>query len=177
MFAAYGNSSSLECIALKAAMVMCVLLLQNPHKVAKTKDFTSSLERRLDLWRQGQIAELLNEGKVIQQCLSVSSCNTTGNNDRMVRRFVDHMLRGNVKAAIKVIDSANNSSTLLRLNMPVDMSSPSWIVYNEILKKHPPGQPAHPGALKPLSSGGSDFHPVIFDVLDRTVIRSVALRT
>ena len=95
----------------------------------------------------------------------------------MVRRFVDHMLRGNVKAAIKVIDSASNSGTPLRLDMPVDMNSPSWTVYNELLKKHPPGQPAHPEALKPLSSVSSDFHPVIFDALDGTVIRSAALRT
>ena len=61
--------------------------------------------------------------------------------------------------------------------MPVDMNSPSWTVYNELLKKHPPGQPAHPEALKPLSSVSSDFHPVIFDALDGTVIRSAALRT
>ena len=61
--------------------------------------------------------------------------------------------------------------------MPVDMNSPSWTVYNELLKKHPPGQPAHPEALKPLSSGGSDFHPVTFDALDGTVIRSAAIRT
>ena len=87
------------------------------------------------------------------------------------------MLHGNVKAVIKVIDSASNSGTPLRLDMPVDMNSPSWTVYNELLKKHPPGQPAHPEALKPLSSGGSDFHPVIFDAPDGTVIRSAALRT
>ena len=79
----------------------------------------------------------------------MSSGNISGNNDRIVRRFVDHMLRGNVKAAIKVIDSASNSGTPLRLDMPMDMNSPSWTVYNELLKKHPPGQPAHPKALKP----------------------------
>jgi len=80
-----------------------------------------------------------------------------------------------VKATIKVIDSASNSGTPLRLDMPVYMNLPSWTVYNELLKKHPPGQPAQPEALKPLSNGGSNFHPVIFDVLDGTVIRNAAL--
>ena len=61
--------------------------------------------------------------------------------------------------------------------MPADTNSPSWTVYNKLLNKHSPGQPAHPEALKLLSGRGPDFHPVIFDALDGIVIRSAALRT
>ena len=50
LFTAYGEGGALECIAIKAAMVMCSLLLQKPHRSAKTRDFIASLERRLDLW-------------------------------------------------------------------------------------------------------------------------------
>jgi len=83
-----------------------------------------------------------------------------------------------VKATIKVIDSTNNSGTPLRLDIPVyKKNSPSWTVYNELLKKHPPGKPPHPEFLKPLLGCGSDFQPVIFDAVDGTVIRSAALQT
>ena len=120
---------------------------------------------------------MLNEGIVIQQCLHVPSENSlSANIDHLYRRFVDHMSRGNVKAAIKVIDSTNHSGTPLKLDMPVNQDSPTWTVYNELLKKHPPSQPAHPGALKPLLEKDTNFHAVIFESLDGTVIRSAALR-
>jgi len=105
LFAAYGDGSSLECIAVKDAIVMCIFFIAEATQVCQ--DY-SSLECYLDLWRQGQIAELLNEGKVIQQCLNASSGSVSAKDDRITCRFVDHMLCGNVKAAIKVIDSTKN---------------------------------------------------------------------
>ena len=59
LFTVYGEGGPLECITIKAAMVMCSLLLQRPHRSAKTQDFVASLERRLDLWGKGEIQELL----------------------------------------------------------------------------------------------------------------------
>ena len=60
-------------------------------------------------------------------------------------------------------------------SVPVYKSSPSWTVCNKLLNKHPLVKPVHPEVLKPLADCRSDFHPVIFDALDGTVIRSVAL--
>ena len=61
--------------------------------------------------------------------------------------------------------------------MPVYKNSPSSTVCNELLNKHPLGKPVHQEVLKPLVDCRSDFHPVIFDTLDGTVIRSAALQT
>ena len=36
MFTAYGEDGAMECVALRAAMVMCSLLLQKPHRSAKS---------------------------------------------------------------------------------------------------------------------------------------------
>ena len=47
------------------------------------------------------------------------------------------MLRGNVKAAIDLIDSTERSGAPMKLDTPLDPDSPSWTVYNELLKKHP----------------------------------------
>ena len=43
LFTAYGEGGAMEYIAIKAAMVMCSLLLQRPHRSAKTRDFVTSL--------------------------------------------------------------------------------------------------------------------------------------
>ena len=58
---------SLENIALKAIHVMQALLLQKPNKISKGKDHIAVLERRLELWENGNIIELLNEGESKQE--------------------------------------------------------------------------------------------------------------
>ena len=51
---------------LKAIHVMPALLLQKPSKASKAKDQLKALERRLRLWEEENIIELVNEGKTIQ---------------------------------------------------------------------------------------------------------------
>lgn len=65
----YAEGSALESIALKAATVMCILLLQKPTRTSKSCDHVNCIERRLPLWKSGNIAELLFEGMTIQQRL------------------------------------------------------------------------------------------------------------
>ena len=66
LFRSYGEKSALECIALKAAMLCCTLLFQKPHPNAFSRDFISFLQRRLPLWKQGNIENLLLEGCTVQ---------------------------------------------------------------------------------------------------------------
>ena len=49
LFTAFGSGTTLECVALKAALVMPALLLQKPSATSKAKDHNSCLSRRLDL--------------------------------------------------------------------------------------------------------------------------------
>ena len=65
---AYADSSALEAVALKAAMVMPHLLLQKSHRTSKTKDHIAQLHRRLKTWTGGDINQLL-EGRTIQKQL------------------------------------------------------------------------------------------------------------
>ena len=52
-------------IALKALHVMPALLLQKPSKNSKSKDHRKLPERRFELWKEGNINELYEEGKAI----------------------------------------------------------------------------------------------------------------
>jgi len=65
----YGEESALEPIALTAAMVMPVLLLQKPHPSSKSQDHVACLHRRLDSWKTGDINNLMIEGRTIQHRL------------------------------------------------------------------------------------------------------------
>ena len=73
LFTADGEGGALECIAIKAVIIMCSLLLQRPHRSAKTRDFIASLKCRLDLWGK---QERLREGQVIQRHLATGRAQT-----------------------------------------------------------------------------------------------------
>ena len=57
----------LKSIALKAIHVMPALLLQKPSKNSTLRDHLVLLERRLKLWEEGDIRNLLHEGETIQE--------------------------------------------------------------------------------------------------------------
>ena len=178
LFTAYGEGGALECIAIKAAMVMCSLLLQRPHRSAKARDFIASLAHCLDLWGKGEIQELLREGQVIQWRLATGRAHTNVFKVGDIScHFASRMLRGDVKAAIALLDSDDHSGAPMGLDTPLVSENPSWTVCDELLKKYPKGQPAHSAALKSLDGCSERFHPVIFEALDGALICNAALRT
>jgi len=69
LFRAAGEGSVLEGIAIKAALTLCSLVLQKPSRTSKDKQHISCLERRLKLWSDGNLDELVLEGRTIQQRL------------------------------------------------------------------------------------------------------------
>ena len=86
---------ALECIALKAAMLYHTLLLQKPNVSVSSKDIINCLQCQFLLWKQGNIDELLLEGRAVQ--LRLSNVIPVGDrNERLTHSFVSHMLRGNV---------------------------------------------------------------------------------
>ena len=56
----------LETIALKALMIMPCLLLQKTFLNSKSKENSETLKRRLSLWKNRQLDQLMFEGKTIQ---------------------------------------------------------------------------------------------------------------
>ena len=65
----FAEGSAMECIALKASFVMQILLLQKPSQKSKSRDHVTHQKRRLDLWKQGNIPSLVEEGRCIQRYL------------------------------------------------------------------------------------------------------------
>lgn len=69
LFRAFGEDDALEPVALKAAFVALILMLQKPHSKSKNADHNTCLKRRLELWMNRQFEEVLDEGRTLQQRL------------------------------------------------------------------------------------------------------------
>ena len=109
LFRSYGEGSALESIAIKAAMVLPHLLLQKPFSSAKTQDHIEFLQRRLILWKIGDINNLLDEGRTIQHHLQKNYREVlTDNKDRASRHFAKLMAQGKVGDALKIISKGHH---------------------------------------------------------------------
>jgi len=172
LFKAFATSSALESIALKAATLMPILLLQKPARKSKAKDHITCLERRLSTWLQGDLNELMREGRTIQQRIPKSS--SSMKNAQLARSFANLMFQGKTKAALRLL-SEQSKGGVLHLDDSIEAGNAERKVRDILADKHPIGQPAPPDAV--IKDDLLDVHPVLFDSLDATVIRSAALRT
>ena len=168
LFRAYGECSSMESIALRAAMVLPILLLQKPHARSKTKDHVACLQRRLTLWKAGNIDALLREGHTIQSQFKITSPLIGMHDqqqDQTTRLFTKYMKHGNVKAAIRLLDNQNNGK-VFSLNTPILQNGTPSTVRDALIDKHPTSQPANPETLLDPSNRFGVPHPILFETLD-----------
>ena len=169
-------------IALKAVSVACVLLLQQPHLKSKSRVNTTHLTRRLKLWKDGKIDELLFEGRSIQQRLHIANRSHTAKRSPdkdscLACSFAKLMIQGKTKDAICLITENNRGRILL----PDDVLSPgtpdSPTVLEALKSKHPPAQPRVDDAVSSLGSDPPAVHPIIYEGIDAHLIRRAALHT
>ena len=101
LFRAVGQGLALESIALKAVFVASSLLLQRTFPRAKPPDNAERLKELLVLWKNGDISELLNEGRTIQSRLNFKQA--AQKNDQSSRAFAKLMFDGKTKAALRLL--------------------------------------------------------------------------
>ena len=84
---------------MKAIHIMPALLLQKPSKTSNAKDHLEALERRLRLWEEGNITELVNESETIQERLPSTSSQM--NIENLSSKFNQLMQKSNVNGALR----------------------------------------------------------------------------
>ncbi len=157
LFKAYAEGTTLESVALTAAMTLPSLLLQKPHRSSKAKEHVQCLERRMKLWTEGDLEGLLREGHTIQQRLLRTP--HSSKSEQHCVYFPD------------------------KREVPQSLLMKQWKIQTvrDILKqKHPEGKPVTPSAVvdsDPSDPSLSEPHPVIFEQITGSLVRSVALRT
>ena len=174
LFQANGENSSLECIALKACLLMQVLLLQKPSKTSKAKDHVACLQRCVESWKKGEIEVLVTEGQYIQSLLP--STDTRMNPEAVSRAFSKMMFLGNVHSALNFL-SRNTSGLPLKLEDVIQAKEGTTeSVLNTLESLHPEGKPLAIEALLSCTLPNAlPADPVIFEAIDGNMIKSTAL--
>ena len=173
LFKAFATKSALESIAIKAAILLPILALQKPNRQSKVKEHITCLERRLATWREGNILNLLKEGRTIQQRLPNISAGSA-RPAQLARSFANLMFQGKTRAALRLLSNQNSGGTL-HLNDMIDTTNGPRKVRDILADKHPPGQPVCSEAI--IEDSSLEVHPVLFESIDATTIKSAALRT
>ena len=106
----FNSNSDLNPVALKAFMVLPSVILQKPSATSKTKEHSVAIERRLALWRQGDLNMLMKEIRFILDRF-VNSKRARSFED-ISRIFATFVFQGKLTAAIKLLDKENSSGLL-----------------------------------------------------------------
>ena len=137
--------------------------LQKPCKKSKTKDHCAALQRRLTLWHDGNVLELLKESATIQ--VTLKSVNTRNAIGEILKKFVKEMQQGNVNGETKLL--ANNMQNGV---LPLNETK------LELLRqKHPKASPATESVL--LTEDVEKVHLIKFENITEESVRKTALKT
>ena len=109
------------------------LLLQKPGRKSKSKEHAQALERRLQLWSDGKIEELLRELAEIQGKLEKSGNKKDA--DQTAKSFAKLVFEGKMKSALRLLTTESK---------PLEASKE---VLDTLRSKHPQGKPASFGAV------------------------------
>jgi hypothetical protein len=112
LFEAFNQQSTLESIAIKAALCMPALLLQKPHRKSKVRDHITCLRRRLDLWDEGNFSSLIMEGNMIQRCFNNTHKKMPNDDARIARTFADLMHKGKIRSATQLLSKKEAKGVL-----------------------------------------------------------------
>ena len=96
-------------LALKAAIVLLAVALSKPGQRSKAKEHQECLEKRLTLWRNGEIESLLREGRMIQRRLSKSKENDPPNKARIFAKLV---MEGQINSALRYLSEDDSGGVL-----------------------------------------------------------------
>ena len=173
LYSAFADASALECVALRATVVLPILVLQQFHRRSKSKELAACLERRLKTWKDGDLESLVEEGRAIQQRLSKTR--TSQSDSNLARTFANLMFQGKTHAALDLLTN-NGKGGVLHTDHVLESGSDAGLAVKNVLKaKHPAGQSASPADIP--SGFPPQIHPVIFERMDAVLICSIALRT
>ena len=157
------SKSPLRQYSLKALMVMPNLLLQQTSYKAKTSENKTTLERRLVLWKDGKIDQLIAECMVLQSRLEKSKSKPTDGD--ISNTFNKLMLQGRINAAIRLLSQTKNSGVL-----PLTQDT-----MQELHLKHPDAKPKYDDLL--LQGPIKFLSPVIYDTINEDTTAKAAIIT
>jgi hypothetical protein len=167
---AAATPGPLQRSALKASFCMEHLLLQRVSSrgsSSKTKANAKALARRLELWEQGKIKELLEEAITLQDRLNKDPRSQPLPDAQIARTYGSLVFAGRIGAANRFLSQqAAKKGDVLPANQAT---------LNALRELHPPAVAPDPSLLHP--GAPPEVNPVIFEGLDGDAIKRAAQRT
>ena len=158
----FNNKTQWEPLAIHFLNIFVPIMLQKPSRNSKNKDHNRYLAKRLNLWKEGKLHELLLECKEIQKRISSSKQKEESN----TKGFTRLMLMGKVKQALKLIDANNDIAGVHEINEEI----------RELLQvKHPQGEPAQEQIL--VQAEDERVEEVIFEEINADRVKNAARNT
>lgn len=159
----WNNGSDEQHVSLKAAFVLLAVGLQKPGPKSKAKDHADALSKRLVLWKEGEIHNLLREGRIIQGRIGKSKMSDPPDKSKVFAKLV---LEGQINAALRFVSETSSGGVL---GLTDDVMA-------QLKEKHPDPKPAKLGSL--LFGPIDDAIPEsLYSEINGEMVRQAALRT
>lgn len=149
--------------ALMTFFVLPKLLFQKTHSKTSTSDNVKAVTRRVNLWLNNDLEELLREARTIQSKLPRLSQKNRGPDDK-ARTFADRMRQGNVSSALRALKEEEAGGVL-----PINRET-----IRLLHDKHPPASASD--GLR-LQGGHIPPNPVIYEVITGEMVWKKSLQT
>ena len=159
----FNTRSDWECVSLNNAIIFVPLMLQKPSAKSKPSDNARYLSKRLTLWKEGKLDDIMSEAAEIQNRMPASK--PRAEEDKL-RGFTRLMMTGKVKQALKLVDTENVIAGVHAINDDIRAILQS---------KHPEPTQAEERALS--SDDAPSIEEVIFESIDGKAIQASAMKT
>ena len=171
---AFADGNKQRGICWKAVCVACHLLLQKPNGEGSAANHARHLQRRLTLWEEDKIEELVDEAECIQSHLPHSLKSSgrrrkvDGPSDTLFSKLV---FEGKLNSAIRHL-SEEPSGILSMDDHPVPGSEKT--VREVLLEKHPESKQPPPSVLS--KEEPPPVNPILFEQLTPKLLKEVGRR-
>ena len=159
----YTNETHLKSHALKTLAILPYLICQRTHEKSRAVDDRKALERRIELWKKGEIQKLLTEAEAIQKKMN-KKLRKAKEIDK-VKKFASLMGKGKVAKATRELTTEGTAGTL-----PLDVDT-----CRKLKELHPTGQNVTHGTT--FDGPYVAPPPAMFSMITGERIRKHALHT
>ena len=157
----FNDKTEWESVALRLVFIFIPMMLQKPSKNSWAKDHTIYLDKRLNLWKSGDLTAIISEGREIQNRLEEAR---KAHERSLATQFAQLMIHGKVSAATRLIN--RQSGGLLDVDETV---------IEQLKEKHPAAKAAANEIL--ITGAKVAVEEVIFEAIDSKLVKKAAKLT
>ena len=136
----FNKKTAWEGLAMRLFHIFIPIMLQKPSAKSKNQDHMRYLTKRLEMWKNGQLKELMSECEEIQSRLQRQ---LDQRQESTLKGFTRLMLMGKVAQALKLVNEQNNIAGVHKLDENV---------VTILESKHPDGEELNEEALLPQAN-------------------------